>query len=267
MTILTAFDRRTAILTYLQQHRRASTRQLSDQFGVSEVTIRADLATLEKGGHLNRQHGGAELPKPEQGEQPFDLRRSQHPNQKIEVARAAAATIEPGDTILLDASSTAFQLALMLKNHRNLTVATNNVQTALALAGNPSLEIILIGGLVRGDNWSVVGGLAEEMLGKLHATRGFFGAAGLTLDRGLTDADSREVQIKRAMIAATNQVTVLLDASKFGQQSFLTFAHLADIDHLITDAIPEAYREACRLNEVSLTLVERLSQGSRHEPS
>ena len=255
MTALTTFDRRTAILAYVQQHRRASTRQLSDLFGVSEVTIRSDLATLEESGHLSRQHGGAELPGPAQAEQPFELRRGQHPREKVEIARAAAATIEPGDTILLDASSTAYQLALALKDRRNLTVVTNNVQTAAALAGNPALEIILVGGLVRGDNWSVVGVLAEEMLGKLHATRGFFGTAGLTLDRGLTDADTREVQIKRAMIAATQHVTVLLDASKFGQQSFLTFASLADVDHLIADAIPEAYREACRLNEVRLTIV------------
>lgn len=255
MTTLTTFDRRTAILAYLQRHRRASTRQLSDLFGVSEVTIRSDLATLEESGHLSRQHGGAELPGPAQAEQPFELRRGQHPREKVEIARAAAATIEPGDTILLDASSTAYQLALALKDRRNLTVVTNNVQTAAALAGNPSLEIILVGGLVRGDNWSVVGVLAEEMLGKLHATRGFFGAAGLTLDRGLTDADTREVQIKRAMIAAARYVAVLLDASKFGQQSFLTFAGLTDVDHLISDAIPEAYREACRLNEVRLTLV------------
>ncbi len=255
MTTLTAFDRRTAILDYLEQHRRASTRQLSDLFGVSEVTIRSDLATLEESGHLSRQHGGAERPKPEQVEQPFELRRAQHPREKIEIARAAAATIEPGDTVILDASSTAFQLALMLKDRRNLTVVTNNVQTAAALAGSPSLEIILIGGLVRKDNWSVVGALAEEMLGKLHVTRGFFGAAGLTLDRGLTDADMREVQIKRAMIAATRHVTVLLDASKFGQQSFLTFASLADVDHLVTDAIPEAYREVCRLNEICVTVV------------
>ena len=255
MTALTTFDRRTAILTYLQQHRRASTRQLSDLFGVSEVTIRTDFATLEESGYLSRQHGGVELLRG-QDEQPFEARRSQHPQEKVEIARAAAATIEPGDTVLLDASSTAYQLALSIKDRRNLTVVTNNVQTAAALAGNPALEIVLIGGLVRGDNWSVVGVLAEEMLSKLHATRGFFGAAGLTLDRGLTDADSREVQIKRAMIAATKHVTVLLDASKFGQQSFLTFAKLTDIDHLVTDdGIPEEYREACRQHAIRLTTV------------
>ena len=244
---MSAFDRRTAILTYLQQHRRASTRQLSDLFGVSEVTIRTDFATLEESGYLSRQHGGVELRRA-QDEQPFEARRSQHPYDKVEVARAAAATIEAGDTVILDASSTAYQLTLTIKDRRTLTVVTNNVQTAAALAGNPAL-----GG--RADRRPGARGQLERgrRAGGGHAEQ----AARHTrlLRRGRLDPRprpdrrriSREVQFERAMIAAAKEVTVLLDASKFGQQSFLTFAKLTDIDHLVTDdGVPEEYREACR---------------------
>lgn len=252
---MSAFDRRSAILDYLLRSQRASTRQLSELFGVSEVTIRNDLAMLEADGQLARQHGGAVAPRPLQPEQPFDWRRAQHRAEKTGIARAAARLVQPGDHLLLDASSTSYQLAFELLAHRDLVVATNNVQTAAVLVRNPAIEVVLIGGVVRGDNWSVVGMLAEEMLAGLHARHGFFGAAGLTPERGLTDADEREVQIKRAMIAAVEQVIVLLDSSKFGQQSFLTFASPVDIDHLITDdAIPQAYRELCQQQNIRLTV-------------
>lgn len=253
---LNTFDRRSAILEHLLRSPRASTRQLSALFGVSEVTIRKDLAMLEADGQLVRKHGGAVLPVSLQSEQPFDLRRAQHRSEKAQIARAAARLVQPGDHILLDASSTSYQLAQELLAHRDVVVATNNVQTAAVLVRNPALEVVLIGGVVRGDNWSVVGMLAQEMLTKLHARHGFFGAAGLTPERGLTDADEREVQIKRAMIAVVDQVHVLLDSSKFGQQSFLTYARLADVDHLITDhAIPQDYQDLCRQHNITLTVV------------
>jgi len=256
MLSLSAFDRRSAILIHLRQQGRASTRQLSDLFGVSEVTIRSDLALLEESGHLLRSHGGAELVFPFLTEQPFAERQRVHLAEKAEIARAAAQLIEPGDHIMLDASTTAFQLAHALKDRRDLTVITNNVQAAILLSGNPAIDVILVGGQVRGGIWSVVGPLAEEMLAKLHARRVFFGAAGLTLERGLTDANLREAQIKRAMLAAADEVVVLLDASKFGQHALVTFADFGAIDSLITDdKIPPAYVEACRHFAIQLITV------------
>ena len=124
------------------------------------------------------------------------------------------------------------------------------------LAENPGLEVVLIGGQIRGGVGSVVGVLAEEMLAKVHAARGFFGAAGLTLERGLTDADMREVQIKRAMIAAVDEVVVLLDASKFGRQALLSFGGLEEMDYLITDhGIPPEYVASCATHNVQLITV------------
>ncbi|MFO7634717.1 MAG: DeoR/GlpR family DNA-binding transcription regulator, partial [Caldilinea sp.] len=183
---LRAFDRHTAIVDYLRLYERASTRQLSRHFGVSEVTIRSDLTSLERDGWLVRRHGGAELARTDQGEQLFAERHRAHRLEKAEIARAAAELVAPDTTILLDASTTTYQLALEIRDRRNLTIITNNLPAATLLSENPSLEVILIGGQIRGGVGSVVGVLAEEMLAKLHAARGFFGAAGLTLDRGLT---------------------------------------------------------------------------------
>lgn len=244
---MTAFDRRTAIVAYVQRRGRASTGELSRHFGVSEVTIRTDLGALEEGGWLDRRHGGAEVGPRSVEEQPFDQRRRQHGLEKAEIARAAAGLVKPGELIVLDSSTTAYQLALQLRGVPGLTVITNNVWAAQALAQNPDREVVLLGGVLRGRTGSTVGVLAEEMLRGLHAQQGFFGAAGFALDRGFTDADTREVQMKRALVAAAGQVNILLDSSKFGRHALLTFADLAQVGCIVTNQGPAPeYADAVR---------------------
>ncbi len=250
------FDRRSEIIRHLQRRQRASTRALSDLFQVSEVTIRHDLTNLEQQGWINRVHGGAEIAPQLQGEQSFALRQTLHAEEKISIAQAAAKLIQSGDTIILDSSTTAFQLALQLKEATDLRVMTNNLHVVAMLSTCPGIEVVLLGGLVRNETASVVGSPAEEMLARFSADRGFFGAAGLTVERGLVDADLREAQVKRAMVKAAGQVNVLLDSSKFGQRAFATFASLAEVDHLFTDEkIPPDYVAACQEAGISLTIV------------
>jgi DeoR/GlpR family transcriptional regulator of sugar metabolism len=251
-----AFDRRSEIIRYLQENQRASTRRLSELFEVSEVTIRHDLNNLEEQGWIARVHGGAEITRQLQSEQSFSERQRLHLTEKISIAKAAAGLIEPGDTIILDSSTTVFHLTPYLKELDKLRVVTNNLQVVAALSAAAGIELVLLGGVVRNETASVVGPAAEEMLDRLNADHGFFGAAGLTVERGLTDADMREAQVKRAMVKATGQVTVLLDSSKFGQRAFATFAALAEVDHLITDeGIPAEYREACGQLGIELSVV------------
>lgn len=250
------FDRRSEIIRHLQQRQRASTRTLSDLFQVSEVTIRHDLTNLEQQGWLTRVHGGAEIAPPLQGEQSFALRQTLHAAEKINIAQAAARLVQSGDTIILDSSTTAFQLALQLTETTDLRVMTNNLHVVAMLSTCAGIEVVLLGGLVRHETASVVGPPAEEMLAWFNADKAFFGAAGLTSERGLVDADLREAQVKRAMVKAAGQVNVLLDSSKFGQRAFATFASLAEVDQLFTDEkISAEYLAACQDAGISLTVV------------
>lgn len=253
---MNTFERRSEIIQYLQDKKRASTQSLSQLFQVSEVTIRNDLTELEKGGWISRVHGGAEAVHRLQDEQPFAMRRALQLEEKIGIAKAAASWVKPGDTIILDSSTTAFQLALQLTEVPNLRVVTNNLHVVSTLSSCQGIEVIIVGGIVRGETASVVGPPAEEMMGNWHAHQGFFGAAGLTRQRGLTDADIREAQIKKLMVKAVDKVNVLLDASKFGKQAFSTFANLEDVDQVFTDnKIPEEYTELCREFEIKLSVV------------
>ncbi len=236
------FERRNEIIRRLQESGRLSTQALSQQLHVSEITIRNDLQILAGQGWVQRVHGGAELAPRTQFEQSFVARLEEHAAEKQRLAQAAAAQVQAGDTILLDSSTTVYQLALRLRELSDLRVVTNNIQAAAALAMNPAIEVILLGGVVRDKTASVVGPYVVEMLSGLHADKAFLSASGLTLERGLTDADTREVEVKRAMVKATAQVNILLDASKFGQQAFLTFATLDAVHRLITDgSAPEVF--------------------------
>lgn len=240
-----SFDRRNEIIRRLQEHGRLSTYALSREMGVSEVTIRNDLEILAEQGWVQRLHGGAELGTRVQIEQSFTARLREHTDAKQRLARAAAELVQPGDAILLDSSTTVYQLALQLREMSDLRVVTNNIHAATALAQNPNIEVILLGGLVRDKTASLVGPHVVEMLADLHADKAFLSASGLTLERGLTDADTREVEVKRAMVRAATQVIALLDAGKFGQQAFLTFAPLDAVHVLIADSgAPEPYASA-----------------------
>ena len=253
---MNSFERRSEIVQHLQEKKRASTQSLSQLFQVSEVTIRHDLNELEKGGWISRVHGGAEAVHRLQDEQPFAMRQGLQLEEKIGIAKAAALLVKPGDTIILDSSTTAFQLALQLKEFTDLRVVTNNLHVVSTLSVCQGIEVIIVGGIVRGETASVVGPPAEEMMASWHAHQGFFGAAGLTRQRGLTDADIREVQVKKLMIKAVDKVNILLDASKFGKQAFSTFAGVEDVDQVFTDNnVPEEYVELCREFEIKLSVV------------
>jgi DeoR/GlpR family transcriptional regulator of sugar metabolism len=229
-----AFERRTKIVDAVRAAQRLSTRQLSDMFDVSEVTIRQDLARLEDEGLIERIHGGAAVTSRLQAEETHAERASRNLLEKQRIGKAAAALVRDGETILLDSSTTAFQMTPYLAEMRGLRVITNQFHVARVLSAVPSIQVILLGGALRAETWSMVGPLAEDMLSRLHAGTGFFGAAGVSLERGFTDADPREVYIKRAMTEIVDSVIVLIDSNKFGRQALMQAIPLERASRVIT---------------------------------
>ena len=257
MNDLAAFERRNRIIEQLRTNQRVSTRSLSDLYHVSEVTIRHDLRTLESEGWLARIHGGAQSGPRLETELPMSVREKQNLEAKQRIAQAALAFIEDGDTIVLDSSTTALQLSRLLTERRNLTVVTNNYQIPLLLCPTGHMEIIVLGGSVRGSTWSVVGPLAEEFISGLRINKGFFGAAGISLTRGLTDADMREVQIKREMAKASQQLYALVDATKFGKEAFSTTIALERLDCVISNGIPAEFMAYFNQHETQTVITHR----------
>jgi DeoR family transcriptional regulator of aga operon/DeoR family fructose operon transcriptional repressor len=234
--LLFAPERQSRILMLLHARGRVSVSSLKERFGVSAVTIRNDLSELERRGELVRTHGGAILPDRDDLELAFSLRSQMHSTPKSAIGADAAELIGDGEAIVIDASTTALQVAKHIGQRRELTVITNSLVVAYDLADADGITVVMTGGILRPVSYSLVGEIGTSVLGQFNVSRGFFGAKGLTVSEGLTDADSFEVRFKRAMVAACKEVIAVVDASKWGQVATASFAALEQIDHVFTDS-------------------------------
>ena len=167
-------ERRQEILDRINQAGRASVADLSQQFGVSEVTIRADLQALSERNLVVRTHGGAISSIRGPYELSLATRRQQQVVEKGRIGAAAAAMVADGDAIFLDSSSTALAIAQNLKNCRDLTVITNGLTIAQELIDAHGVLVVLIGGTLRRETASLVGGDAPEGLRRFNIRKGFF---------------------------------------------------------------------------------------------
>ena len=235
LTHQSAQERRNDIHDRVQRDGRASVAELSQVFDVSEVTIRGDLQALAEQGLLVRTHGGAIPASRLSRDLSLALRRQEQVLAKDHIGKAGAAQIEDGDAIFLDTSSTALAIARHLTHHRFVTVITNSIAIVQELTDCANLEVVMPGGRLRRDTFSLVGTDGLAMLSQFNIQKGFFGAHGITLDEGLTDVSADEADVKRELAAMCRQVFAVLDATKWGRVGLASFASLSKIDTIITD--------------------------------
>jgi DeoR/GlpR family transcriptional regulator of sugar metabolism len=236
----TSGDRMRRVLELLETRDAVSVAELAEVFEVSEVTVRSDLSSLAKRGLVARVRGGARALQRGQSEVAFDVRLRVEEEAKREIARAAAAMVGDGEAVALDSSTTAFYIALELRAKRELVVVTNGLRIASALADAPGVSVIVLGGVVRMAAMSVVGDLASSVLRSTQIGRGFFGARGISADRGLMDLNPDEVKIKREMADACERVIGVFDHTKWRRSALFTFVPTQRIDAIVTDAAAPA---------------------------
>ncbi|OLE77938.1 MAG: hypothetical protein AUG06_12495 [Actinobacteria bacterium 13_1_20CM_2_65_11] len=230
-----AAERRQAIARVIEEKTRASVLELSKRLSVSEVTIRKDLALLEEEGSVLRTHGGAISVGRSRAELAFEVRARLHKTEKSLIGAEAARLVDDGDSIALDASSTALQIARHLKARRELTVVTNGIRVATELAGQPSITVLMPGGAVRWEAFSLVGKLGTMMLRQLNIQKAFVGAVGFTLDEGLTDVNADEAELKRAMVGTAKEVIGVFDHTKWNRVAMATFCPTDRLHLVISD--------------------------------
>jgi DeoR/GlpR family transcriptional regulator of sugar metabolism len=228
-------ERRQEILKQVNQHGRASVVELSQQFGVSEVTIRADLQALAERNLVVRTHGGAVPAGRGLHDLSLAIRLQQQVVEKSRIGEVGAAMVANGDAIILDTSSTALAIAQRLRNHRDLTIITNSLAIAQGMLDAPGVTVVMPGGTLRRDTASLIGIDGLEMLQKFNIQKGFFGAHGISLPEGLTDVSADEAEVKRPLVAMCRQVIAVLDATKWGRVGLASFARLEEVDRVITD--------------------------------
>lgn len=231
-----ATERRDRIIDLLQERKRITVKELSSEMGVSEATLRADLNKMELDGLLTRTHGGAVLNDEKENETSFNVRQKKNKVEKAKIASKAFQHIEEKQCILLDASSTALELAQLLKDTPiRLTIVTTGLQTALELKENPDITVILVGGVVTNKSTSIEGTLGLDILDSVNIDIMFTSANGFTVENGLEDFNLYEVQLKREIVKRASKVVALIDSSKIGKSSSAVFAKVEQVDKLITD--------------------------------
>src|SRR2546421_9097901 len=224
------------VLHLLESRDYLQVAELSEAFAVSEVTVRSDLTTLAKQGLVARIRGGVRALQLGQSEVGFDLRLRLEVERKRAIARAAAAMVAEGEAVALDASTTAYYLALELRGKRELVVVTNGLLVATALADAPGISVLVTGGMLRLSAMSLVGDLGAEVLRTTRINKGFLGARGLSLERGLMDLNPDEVRIKQEMADACQQVYGIFDGTKWHRSALLAFVPVEDLAGIVTDS-------------------------------
>lgn len=242
-------QRQVDLLQRLRRDGATSVDALARALAVSPATIRRDLQRLDEAGSLTRVHGGAHI-RPGPGEdadlaRPFAQVATVDAADKEAVARRGALLVRDGDVLLLDIGTTTMKLARELRGRR-VTVVTASLAVLDVLRDDPGVELILLGGLVRRPYHSLVGVLTEDAVRQVRADRVFLGASGVRADGDVLDTTVVEVPVKRALIAAADQVVLLADRHKLPGTGTLRVCAMGDIDVLVTNqGADSATLQAC----------------------
>jgi DeoR family fructose operon transcriptional repressor len=257
--------RRLRIATYVRQHESGivSVAELSQLLGVSDMTIRRDLAHLEDQSVLRRVHGGAVAYQQADESKPFAYRSTQADPQKKVIGWLAAQMVSDQDRIILDAGTTTLQVANNLTCESHLTVITNNIPVAKTLSQCTDIIIVLLGGIVKHIEMCTVGDMVKQSLSRLSADKYFLSATSFSLRMGAMETDMAETEVKQSMLRSAGETILVADSSKFDLTSLIQVAPWKEIHKIITDdGLPAEAIQAIEAQGVEVITPARQTFGS-----
>lgn len=234
-----AIERRNEILMKLQAERRVVVSELSQLYDVSEETIRRDLEKLVNEGVAIKSYGGAVINENANLEVPFNIRKNYNVIGKQKIAEQIAAMVKDGESLMLDASSTAVYIAKALKEKKNLTVITNSIEIIVELMDMPEWKVLSTGGLSREGSFALVGPQTDKMLKSYHVDKAVISCKGFDLESGITDSDELHANNKITMLGAAGKKILAVDKSNFDKTAFTAIGALDDITTVVTDEEPD----------------------------
>lgn len=254
-----AAQRQATIVAEVNSRGAITVAELVERFGVSDMTIRRDLDALDSSGLLHKVHGGATSVGLRSAHEPgFDAKLTQESAAKQAIAIEAARRVQPDSAIGIGAGTTTYALARQLLRVENLTVVTNSARIADVFHGNGRSDrtVVLIGG-IRTPSDALVGPIATAALQSLHLDTLFLGAHGVDAEHGLSTPNLMEAETNRSFIAASREVVLLADHTKWGTVGLSTFATWSDLDLVITDpGITPQAKKALQETGCALTIAQ-----------
>ncbi len=235
-TDLMTLERQEQIVALVNEHGSITVAELSQAFGVSETTIRRDLATLATRNQIRRTHGGAMRVRPVvTTETPIIHRQQQHAAEKARIAEAAAHLVQDGETLLIAGGSTGLAFAGQLAHCQNLTVVTDSLLVVDELMRQGQHRVILLGGTIDPDEQATRGTLSRLVLEQLQVDKVIMGARAVSVSRGLSSETPEEAEFFRTSMKCGENVILITDSSKFRLSALAHLAPLEAIDCLVTD--------------------------------
>lgn len=228
-------ERRVKIKKLMREEGTVEVSQLSELFNVCEVTIRRDLAKLEKERAIKRIHGGAMAVDSSAPIFNFISRAQEQAKEKELIGKKAAELIKDGSTLILDSGTTTSEVAKNLRGYRNLKVITNALNIALELADNRDISVVVPGGSLKGASLSLTGPQVVEFVKNVNVDITFLSVQGVSLKEGLTNNSISDLYLKRAIIDVARKVVLVVDSSKFNKVELYTIGPITLVDTIITD--------------------------------
>ncbi len=229
-------ERRKRILDAVRDSGVVSMQELADRTGASEITVRRDVRSLAASGMIRRTRGGAMRAGGLAYEPTYAEKAGQLQDEKQAIAELALDLIKPGDSIVIGPGSTTLCLARLLPRIGELTVVTNSLLVAEALAGASMIDVVVTGGIMRRSIYALVGPGTEQALRGLRLGSAFMSGNGVNTERGLTTPNLLVAAADQAIAAASRQIVVLADHSKIGLETMCQTVAPERIDVLITDS-------------------------------
>lgn len=237
---------------YLIEHESASLDKLCKLFNVSKNTIRRDISELESRGVIKKVYGGVTLDYKEETV-PFQQRQIQHTSEKAKIGSLASELINDGDIIFIDSGSTTIHLLPNIKNKENITIITNSLNVIVEAAPYSNLNVISTGGILQRKTNSFAGITTVNFLKDLNIDKAFMATTGLSIEKGVTNTNYLEAEIKKSVVRISDKIIVMADHTKIGSSAFMTYCNLHEIDCYITNKIPPSeYVDYLNRNNIQL---------------
>lgn len=248
-----AIERRNAILSKLYLDGKVIVSELSTEFDVTEETIRRDLEKLDKEGLAQKTYGGAVLVQNFSTDLPHSVRKKANVQAKQKIAERVSTLFNDGDCIMVDSSSTALLVLNYIKNLKNITLITNSVEALIELSDKEDWNVFSTGGKLKRGSLSLVGPQAEKTIRAFHVDYAVCSSKGLDMNRGITDSNEKDSEMKQAIFESAETKILLVDSSKFDKISLIKVGDVTNVDIIATDTEPSAnWQEYLKSKKIEL---------------